>query len=58
MAFVLVLYLDPGHVSQLNEILLRSTAIPVAEALDQVAVVPNQVYTKFSISPHPAGDGW
>jgi len=44
MAFVLVSHLDPGHVSLLTEILQRSTAMPVVEALDQVAVEPNHVY--------------
>lgn len=44
MAFVLVPHLDPGHVSLLTEILQRSTAMPVLQALDQVAVAPNHVY--------------
>jgi two-component system, chemotaxis family, CheB/CheR fusion protein len=44
MAFVLVPHLDPGHVSLLTEILQRSTAMPVIEALDQIAVEPNRVY--------------
>ncbi len=44
MGFVLVPHLDPGHVSLLTEILQRSTAMPVAEAQDQVAVAPNHVY--------------
>ena len=44
MAFILVPHLDPGHVSLLTEILQRSTAMPVAEVLDQVAVAPNHVY--------------
>ena len=44
MAFVLVPHLDPGHASLLTEILQRSTAMPVVEALDQIAVVPNHVY--------------
>jgi two-component system CheB/CheR fusion protein len=44
MGFVLVPHLDPDHVSLLTEILQRSTAMPVLEALDQVAVAPNQVY--------------
>ncbi len=44
MAFVLVPHLDPGHESLLTEILQRSTAMPVVEALDQIAVAPNQVY--------------
>ena len=44
MAFVLVSHLDPGHVSMLTEILQRITAMLVAEAQDQMAVAPNQVY--------------
>ncbi len=44
MAFVLVPHLDPGHASLLTEILQRSTALPVVEALDQTAVAPNHVY--------------
>jgi two-component system CheB/CheR fusion protein len=44
MAFVLVPHLDPGHESLLTEILQRSTAMPVVQAPDQVAVVPNHVY--------------
>lgn len=44
MAFVLVPHLDPGHESLLTEILQRSTAKPVLQALDQVAVEPNHVY--------------
>ena len=44
MAFVLVPHLDPSHVSVLTEILQRSTAMPVVEAQDQMAVAPNRVY--------------
>ena len=44
MAFVLVPHLDPSHVSVLTEILQRSTAMPVVEAQDQMAVAPNGVY--------------
>ncbi|MDP2810764.1 MAG: chemotaxis protein CheB [Rhodocyclaceae bacterium] len=44
MAFVLVPHLDPGHGSLLTEILQRFTAMPVVEALDQIAVAPNHVY--------------
>ena len=44
MAFVLVPHLDPGHDSLLTEILQRSTAMPVVQALDQLAVAPNHVY--------------
>jgi len=41
---VLVPHLDPGHASILGEILQRSTTMPVREAEDQLAVVPNTVY--------------
>lgn len=44
MAFVLVSHLDPDHASMLTEILQRTTSMPVAEALDQVQVIPNSVY--------------
>src|SRR5882672_10244792 len=44
MAFVLVPHLDPSHSSILTEILQRSTVMPVVEAQDRMAVVPNGVY--------------
>jgi len=44
MAFVLVQHLDPTHASILTTILQRSTAMPVLEARDQMAVEPNHVY--------------
>jgi two-component system CheB/CheR fusion protein len=44
MAFVLVSHLDPSHVSILTEILQRTTAMPVVEVQDQMAVAPNGVY--------------
>ena len=44
MAFVLVSHLDPGHVSLLTEILQRTTAMPVLEAVDQLEVEPDHVY--------------
>jgi two-component system CheB/CheR fusion protein len=44
MAFVLVSHLDPTHVSILTEILQRTTAMPVVEVQDQMAVAPNSVY--------------
>jgi len=44
MAFVLVQHLDPSHASLLTEILQRSTAMPVVEAQDQIAVEPDRVY--------------
>jgi two-component system CheB/CheR fusion protein len=44
MAFVLVQHLDPVHDSLLTEILQHVTAMPVTQALDQLAVEPNHVY--------------
>jgi len=44
VAFVLVQHLDPDHPSMLTEILQRATAMPVTEARDQIAVMPNNVY--------------
>ena len=44
MAFVLVPHLDPGHESLLTEILQRTTAMPVVQALDQTRLEPNHVY--------------
>ncbi|MHB1236103.1 MAG: chemotaxis protein CheB [Gallionella sp.] len=44
MAFVLVSHLAPDHVSILTEILQRTTTMPVVEAQDQMAVMPNCVY--------------
>jgi two-component system CheB/CheR fusion protein len=44
LAFVLVPHLDPGHASLLTEILQRSTAMPVVEAENGVAVAANRVY--------------
>ncbi|WP_293005032.1 chemotaxis protein CheB [Nitrosomonas sp.] len=44
MAFVLVPHLDPGHASLLTEILQRTTAMQVIEALDQIPVEPCCVY--------------
>ncbi|MDI1277324.1 chemotaxis protein CheB [Methylobacter sp.] len=44
MAFVLVSHLDPSHASILTEILQRTMSMPVAEAQDQMHVMPNRVY--------------
>jgi two-component system CheB/CheR fusion protein len=44
MGFVLVQHLDPSHASILTEILQRSTAMPVVEAQEQMAVAPNRVH--------------
>jgi hypothetical protein len=45
MAFVLVPHLDPDHDSLLTEILQRSTAMPVVEALDQTVVAHTSGFT-------------
>ena len=45
MAFILISHLDPAHASMLAEILQRISAIPVAEAQDQITVEPDHVYT-------------
>ena len=44
MALVLVQHLDPSHGSVLNEILSRTTKIPVAEVKDGTAVQPDHIY--------------
>ena len=44
MAFVLVQHLDPSHPSLLTEILQRTTALSIVEAVDQIAVEPDHVY--------------
>jgi two-component system, chemotaxis family, CheB/CheR fusion protein len=44
MAFVVVSHLDPSHESILTEIVQRTTALPVVEATDQLAVKPNRIY--------------
>lgn len=44
MAFVLVPHLDPSHASLLTEILQRTTTMPVVEATDQMALVPDRVH--------------
>ncbi|MFI3123576.1 MAG: CheR family methyltransferase [Methylococcales bacterium] len=44
MAFVLVPHLDPSHASLLTEILQRTTAMPVVEALNKAVVKANYVY--------------
>ncbi len=43
-ALVLVQHLDPEHSSVLTELLQRCTAMPVAEAADQMEVEPDHVY--------------
>ena len=44
MAFVLVQHLDPKHDSALQEILARTTKIPLAEVTQGVVVRPNHAY--------------
>jgi two-component system CheB/CheR fusion protein len=44
MAFVLVQHLDPKHGSSLQEILARTTKIPVTEVTQGVVVQPDHVY--------------
>ena len=45
MAFVLVQHLSPDHKSMLSELLARTTEMSVVEAVDDVEVEPNRVYT-------------
>jgi two-component system, chemotaxis family, CheB/CheR fusion protein len=44
MAFVLVQHLDPKHGSVLQEILSRTTAIPVTDVIQGVVVQPDHAY--------------
>ncbi|MEZ0246762.1 MAG: chemotaxis protein CheB, partial [Methylophilaceae bacterium] len=44
MAFVLVSHLSPDHDSLLDEILQRTTSMPVIQAQDQMQVSPNTVH--------------
>lgn len=44
VAWLLVPHLDPDHASLLSEILQRTTAMPVVEARDRMAVEPDHVY--------------
>jgi two-component system, chemotaxis family, CheB/CheR fusion protein len=44
MAFVLVQHLDPKHGSSLQEILARTTKIPVTEVVQGVVVQPDHAY--------------
>ena len=44
MAFVVILHLSPEHESRLAEVLRGSTAMPVTQVNELVAVRPNQVY--------------
>nr|MBA2671559.1 PAS fold family protein [Gemmatimonadota bacterium] len=49
LAYIIVLHLDPGHESNLPEILGRASAIPVTQALDGQPIEANHVYV---ISPN------
>jgi two-component system CheB/CheR fusion protein len=51
MAFVVVTHQHPGHASMLPELLRKCTAMPVAEAENNVRVKPNSVYVA-----RPAGN--
>src|SRR4029077_12581027 len=44
MAFVFLQHLDPSHTSALQEILSRTTPIPVVEATDAMVVERRHVY--------------
>ena len=44
MAFVVVVHLDPGHVSMMPELLRRHTGMVVIEAQNGVTVEPDSVY--------------
>jgi two-component system CheB/CheR fusion protein len=44
MAFVLVQHLDPKHESSLSELLAKVTRMPVVEAMNGLAVCPDQIY--------------
>jgi two-component system, chemotaxis family, CheB/CheR fusion protein len=44
MAFVVILHLSPEHESRLAEVLRGSSAIPVMQVTERIAVAPNQVY--------------
>lgn len=44
VAFVLVVHLDPTHVSILPELLQKHTQMPVCQAVDGAEVKPNHVY--------------
>jgi two-component system CheB/CheR fusion protein len=44
MAFVLVQHLDPKHGSVLQEILSRTTKIPITEVIQGVVVQPDHIY--------------
>lgn len=43
MAFLLVQHLDPHHESQLTELLSTHTAMPIAEAVEGMAITPDTI---------------
>jgi two-component system, chemotaxis family, CheB/CheR fusion protein len=57
MAFVLIQHLDPGHKSQLTEILSHTTTMSVHEAADGMPVERNQIYVIPANSTLTIGDG-
>ncbi len=44
LAFIVVVHLDPGHVSLLPELLQRRTTLPVTQITDNQVVKPNSIY--------------
>ncbi|NMF58762.1 CheR family methyltransferase [Pseudanabaena yagii] len=44
MGFVLIQHLAPLHISQLSEILQRSTEMPVHQASEGMKIIPNSIY--------------
>ncbi|MGK0473730.1 MAG: two-component system CheB/CheR fusion protein [Candidatus Azotimanducaceae bacterium] len=44
MAFIVIVHLDPTHVSLLSELLQRHTKIPVQQIQNGMRVSPNHIY--------------
>jgi two-component system CheB/CheR fusion protein len=44
IAFILVAHLDPSHVSILPEIIQRKTRMKVSQIVDDMRIVPNQIF--------------
>ncbi len=44
LAFIVVVHLDPGHVSLLPDLLQRRTTMAVAQIADNMLVEPNKIY--------------
>ena len=44
MAFVVILHLSPRHESNVDEILQRTTRMPVLQVREETAIAPNHVY--------------